>query len=157
MIWFQVLVKGDFVSKILVLYYSRTGNTEKMAKAVAEGAKNAANPDVELNYHVDAEDLSSFDAIVMGAPTYHHDTPIGMKTLFEEAAAKGVSLKGKVGAAFGSYGWAGGATKAIIEELKATGIEVVEPEVKYQFLPDKEELEQCKALGKKIASLITRK
>jgi NAD(P)H dehydrogenase (quinone) len=43
--------------KILVLYYSRTGNTEKMAQAVAEGAKTVSGVDVELNYHVEPESL----------------------------------------------------------------------------------------------------
>jgi len=45
------------MSKILILYYSRTGNTEKMAKAVAEGAKAVQGVDVELYYHVEPETL----------------------------------------------------------------------------------------------------
>jgi NAD(P)H dehydrogenase (quinone) len=45
--------------KILVLYYSRTGNTEKMAKAVAEGASAVQGAEVELNYYVTPESLSS--------------------------------------------------------------------------------------------------
>ena len=55
------------MKKILVLYYSRTGNTEKMANAVAEGAQNSGNVEVELNYHVDAESLSIYDAILVGS------------------------------------------------------------------------------------------
>ena len=69
--------------KILVLYYSRSGNTEKMANAVAEGARNTGTSYVELSFHVRAEDLTQFDAIILGAPTYHHDMPIDMKKLFE--------------------------------------------------------------------------
>jgi len=67
------------MSKILILYYSRTGNTEKMAQAVAEGVKNAGNAEVELNYYAEAEELNNFDAILVGAPTYHHDMPIDVK------------------------------------------------------------------------------
>ena len=89
------------MSKVLVLYYSRSGNTEKMASAVAEGAKKAGAPDVELAYHVGAEDLANFDVILLGAPTYHNDMQMDMKKLFEDDADKGVNLKGKVGAAFG--------------------------------------------------------
>ena len=66
-----------------------------MAKAIAEGAKNAGNVEVEVNYYVEAEELGKFDAILVGAPTYHHDMPMDMKNLFEEAAVKGISLKGK--------------------------------------------------------------
>ena len=87
--------------KVLALYYSRTGNTEKMANAVAEGARSVGNTEVEMEYHVDADDLNRFDAIVVGVSTYHHDMPIDVKRLFEEAAEKGISLKGKTAAAFG--------------------------------------------------------
>ena len=104
--------------KILVLYYSRTGNTEKMAKAVTEGAKAAGKVQVDMNYFVEAEDLGDFDAILVGAPTYHHDLPIDIKMLFEEAAARTINLKGKQGAAFGSFGWSGEAPKLVLEIMK---------------------------------------
>src|SRR4030066_1446876 len=89
-----------------------------MASAVAEGAKKAGNVEVELEYHVDADDLNRFDAVVVGVPTYYHDMPMDVKRLFEDAAVKGISLKGKVGAAFGSYGWSGEAPKLIMEIMK---------------------------------------
>jgi NAD(P)H dehydrogenase (quinone) len=54
--------------KVLVIYYSRSGNTEKMAKAVAEGAKSNQNVAVDLNYHIEAEELSNYDAILVGTP-----------------------------------------------------------------------------------------
>src|SRR4030042_1688930 len=104
--------------KILVLYYSRTGNTEKMANAVAEGARNAGSTKVEMEYHVDADDLNRFDAVIVGVSTYHHDMPMDVKRLFEEAAEKGINLKGKTDAAFGSYGWSGEAPKLVLEIMK---------------------------------------
>ena len=138
------------MKKILVLYYSRTGNTEKMAKAVAEGAQINDNIKVELNFHVDPEELSSFDAIVVGAPTYHHEMPIDFKNLFEEAAVKGISLKGKVGAAFGSYGWSGEAPKLILEIMKNKfEMQVVEPPLLVKYVPDEKMLSACRELGKK--------
>ena len=48
------------MTEILVLYYSRTGNTERMAKAVAEGAQINGNVKVELSFHVEPEELSTF-------------------------------------------------------------------------------------------------
>jgi flavorubredoxin len=143
------------MSKILVLYYSRSGNTEKMAKAVAEGAKNAGNPDVELNYHVNAEELAGFDAIILGAPTYHHDMPIDMKKLFEDAAAKGVNLKGKVGAAFGSYGWSGEAPKLLIEIMKNRfEMQVTEPPLLAKYVPDEKMLVLCRDFGKRVSETL---
>src|SRR3972149_6752470 len=106
------------MSKILILYYSRSGNTEKMANAISEGTRNVANTEVAVDYHVDADDLTRFDAIIVGVPTYHHEVPMDLKLLFEEAAEKGITLKGKTGAAFGSYGWSGEAPKLVLEIMK---------------------------------------
>jgi len=143
------------VPKILVLYYSRSGNTEKMAKAVAEGAKSAGNIEVELNYHVEADELDKFDAIVLGTPTYHHDTPIDMKKLFEGAAAKGINLKGKVGAAFGSYGWSGEAPKLLLEIMKYRfEMQVVEPPLLAKYVPDENMLGMCRDLGKRVSETL---
>jgi flavodoxin I len=126
-----------------------------MAKAVAEGAKNAGNPDVELTYHVDAEDLANFDAILMGTPTYHHDMPIDMKRLFEEAAAKGVNLKGKVGVAFGSYGWSGEAPKLLLEIMKNRfEMQVTEPPLLAKYVPDEKALNLCRDLGKRVSETL---
>ena len=123
-----------------------------MAKAVAEGAKNAGNPDVELTYHVDAEDLANFDAILMGTPTYHHDMPIDMKRLFEKAAEKGVNLKGKVGVAFGSYGWSGEAPKLLLEIMKNKfEMQVTEPPLLAKYMPDEKALNLCRDFGKRVS------
>jgi len=143
------------VSKILVLYYSLSGNTEKMAKAVAEGAQNAGNPNVELSYHVEAEELAAFDAILMGAPTYHHDMSIDMKKLFEEAAAKNINLKGKVGVAFGSYGWSGEAPKFLLEIMKNKfEMQVIEPPLLAKYVPDENMLSKCRDLGKRVSETL---
>ena len=145
------------MTKILVLYYSRTGNTEKMAKAVVEGAKSAGKVDVELSYFVEAEDLGQFDAVLVGTPTYHHDVPIDIKTLFEEAAARGINLKGKLGAAFGSYGWSGEAPKFVMEIMKNKfDMNVTEPALLTKYAPDQSTLEQCRALGKRISESLMR-
>jgi flavorubredoxin len=141
--------------KILILYYSRTGNTEKMAKAVAEGAKTVGNMEVELNYHVEADELDKFDAILLGAPTYHHDMPIDMKKLFEEAAVKGISLKGKVGAAFGSYGWSGEAPKLLLEIMKNKfEMQVIEPPLLAKYVPDNNMLDMCRDFGRRVSETL---
>jgi flavorubredoxin len=146
------------MKKILVLYYSRTGNTEKMAKAVAEGAQINDNTEVELNFHVEPEELSTFDAIIVGAPTYYHEMPVDFKRLFEEVAAKGISLKSKIGATFGSYGWSGEAPKNILEIMKNKfEMLVVEPPLLVNYVPDQKMLSACRDLGKRISeSLMNR-
>jgi flavorubredoxin len=144
--------------KILVLYYSRTGNTEKMAKAVAEGARLVSGVEVELAYNVTSEQLKEFDAIVIGTPTYHHDTTVDIKTLFEEAAAKNIDLKGKAGAAFGSYGWSGEAPRLVLEIMKNKfEMDVTELPLLIKYAPDAAGLEKCRELGRRIAERVAHK
>ena len=142
--------------KILVLYYSQTRNTEKMAEAVAEGAKNG-KVEVELSYYVEAEELGRFDAILVGVPTYHHDMPLDMKRLFEEAATKGVNLKGKTGATFGSFGWSGEAPKFVVEIMKNKfEMQVAEPPLLLKYTPDDKGLNLCRTLGKRVSESLIR-
>ena len=91
--------------KILIVYYSHTGNTEKMAKVIAEGARTVQEVEVELKRHELPWKLTIFDAIMVGAPTYSHNMTNSTKKFLEEIAFHNVNLKGKIGAAFGSYGW----------------------------------------------------
>ena len=140
------------MSRILVLYYSRTGNTEKMAQAVADGARSVLGIEVELNYYVPEEELAGYDAVLVGTSTYHHDMPGTIKNYFEEASVKNVSLNGKIGAAFGSYGWSGEAPKLVLEILKNKfGMKVPEPPLLAVYTPDQAALEKCFALGKRVA------
>jgi flavorubredoxin len=150
-------VKFEAKEKALIIYDTMWGSTEKMAKAMGEGI---AEEGVEVRVmnitqtgrtEIMREVLDA-KAVLIGSPTINN----GMFPTVADflCYCKGLRPQKKIGVAFGSYGWAGGATKAIIEELKATGIEVVEPEVKYPYLPEREELEQCKALGKRIAAQI---
>jgi flavorubredoxin len=141
--------------KILVLYYSRTGNTEKMANAVAEGARNAGNTEVEVEYHVDADDLNRFDAVIVGVSTYHHDMPMDVKLLFEEAAEKGINLKGITGAAFGSYGWSGEAPKLVLEIMKNKfEMVITESPLLARYTPDQNSLNACRELGKRVSETL---
>ena len=129
-----------------------------MAKAVAEGTQINDNIEVELNFHVEPEELSTFDAIIVGAPTYYHEMPVDFKRLFEEVAAQGISLKGKIGATFGSYGWSGEAPKNILEIMKNKfEMFVVEPPLLVNYVPDQKMLSACRDLGKRISeSLMNR-
>jgi len=146
------------MKKVLVLYYSRTGNTEKMANAVSEGAQISGSVEVELNFHVDTESLNAYDAILVGTPTYHHDMPVDFKNLFEEAAVQGINLKGKIGAVFGSYGWSGEAPKLILEIMKNKfEMQITEPPLLSKYTPDQKILDACRNLGKRVSeSLMNR-
>jgi len=137
---------------ILILYYTQTNNTKKMADAVAEGAKNDGKVQVEVSYYVEPEELAKYDALIVGSPTYHHDIPMDIKRIFEEAAVQGITLKGKVGATFGSYGWSGEAPKMVQEIMKNKfEMRIIDVPLALKYTPDEKGLERCRALGKKVS------
>ena len=143
--------------KLLILYYSQTGNTEKMARAVEEGAKSVVGVNVEVKYFARSEELAEADGIILGMPTYHHDMGIDMKRLLEEVAVKRINLKGKVGAAFGSYGWSGEAPRMLLEILKNKfEMKTIESPLLVKYNPDEKGLEECRKLGKTVAERIVK-
>ena len=90
-------------------------------------------------------------------PTYHHDIGIDMKRLLEDLAVKGINLKGKVGAAFGSYGWSGEAPRMLLEVLKNKfEMETIEPPLLVKYNPDEKSLEECRKSGKTVAERIVK-
>lgn len=97
--------------KVLIVYYSATGNTEKMAQGVAEGAKSLAGAVVVLKRveQVTAEDLLSSDAVIVGSPVYWSNMAGPIKTFFDNWQLKfGIypefKMKNKIGAAFATGG-----------------------------------------------------
>jgi flavorubredoxin len=67
---------------------------------------------------------------------------------------KGLKPKNKIGAAFGSYGWSGEAVKLIEKELEDMKIELVQPGLKVQFVPEKPVLDACHEFGRKIGRAV---
>jgi len=140
------------MAKLLILYDSQTGNTEKMAEAVAQGARSVTGVDVDLKYYAEPKELAEADAIVFGAPTYHHEITLPIKQILEEAATAGAKLDGKIGAAFGSYGWSGEAPDKVLEILKNRfEMKTIEPPIKVLYEPKQAQLEECQNLGKHVA------
>ncbi len=138
--------------RILILYYSHTGNTEEMAKAIAEGAKTIQEVEVELKRHISPWRLKDFDAVLIGDPTYHHKISDKIKRLLQQFAFHEVNLKGKIGAAFGSYGWSGEAPRLILEILENKfEMEVLRPPLLIKYSANEEGLENCRNLGKRVA------
>lgn len=142
------------MSKAVIIYDTRSGNTGMMAKAIEEGMQEAGIEVVSKRMvNASANDLINVDAVVLGAPTYHHDLIASMKTfLFEMEKA---DLKGKVGAAFGSYGWSGESVQMMTDTMKHIfGMNAIEPGLKMLRSPDDSSLKRCQEFGRKIAEKI---
>jgi len=143
------------MAKLLILYDSQTSNTEKMAEAVAEGARSVQGVEVILKYYARPEELAEASAIIIGSPTYYHEITLPIKQVMEETARASVQLKGKIGAAFGSYGWSGEATKQILEIMKNRfGMKSMEPPINVLYKPNEAQLGECRRLGKTVAQRI---
>jgi NAD(P)H dehydrogenase (quinone) len=153
------------MAKILVVYDSRSGNTEKMAFAVSEGAKKVKGVEaiVKKVEQTSLEDLLQADGIVMGSPTYYGQMSAKLKTLIDESIKIHGKLEGKVGAAITSSGAAAsGAETTLLSILKAMLVHGMiiqgRPATKHYGVaavgsPNEKDLELCKELGKRVASL----
>jgi len=152
--------------KILVVYDSETGNTEKMAFAVADGVKQVRGTNVVVKKAKETsnEDLLNADGIIVGSPTYYGQMSGTVKELFDKSVEIHGKLEGKVGAAFtSSGGTASGAETTLLSILQAMLIHGMiiqgRPNNKHYGAaavesPNKEELKLCRELGKRTASLV---
>ncbi len=106
--------------RVLVAYHSRRGNTEKMAKGVAEGARRVAGAAVVLKRveEVTKDDLESAHALILGSPTYYANIPGTMKTAIDDWAWKmKVDFTDKVGGAFATGGGQVGGKEHVVVSL----------------------------------------
>lgn len=143
------------MEKAIVIYETTYGYTETMAKAIVAGLKEAG-VEVELKRVLSAkvDELKDFDAVVLGCPTYHHDMISTVKTFL--FAMKNAGLKGKVGAAFGAYGWSGESIEMMSDTMKHIfEMDVIEPGLKMKGTEVLTGEKECKEFGKKIAEQIT--
>ena len=138
------------MAKLVIIYGTGFGNTGIMARAIEEGAKSAGmEVIIKKVEEASPADVEAADAIAIGSPTYKG---AGMPTVmkFVENLAK-PALKGRLGAAFGSYGWSGEAAGVISRMLKSYGMDVIEPDLRIKRIPEAEGIETCRELGKVIA------
>ncbi len=104
--------------KVLIVFASRTGESEQIAELIGEGVRIAGAEAAVKNVKdvKKAEDLAGYDAYVFGSSTYHGEMLEKMKTLLFLSEQAG--LKGKVGAAFGAFGWSGEAPERIFQTME---------------------------------------
>lgn len=139
--------------KIVVVYLSTSGNTKAMADAIAEGVKSRNIEAIAVNFHeAKIEDLKAADAIALGSSTFHYKILPPMEKFI--AGLENANAKGKIGAAFGSYGWSGEAPVLIAEKMREIGMKVIDPVLRIQYAPAEKDLEECKRLGKDLAEKV---
>lgn len=142
------------MKKVLVAYYSRTGNTEKMAEYIGEGIRITENgAELKKISEIKSEkDLEGYDGFVFGCPTYHRDLTAGMKTFL--FLAEKANLVGKMGGAFGSYTHSGESANMIYDTMlyvfKMDMVDLGALDLKEQVLETDEGLRACQNYGKAV-------
>ncbi len=155
------------MAQVLVIYHSKTGNTEMMSQAVEEGLKEGEVEVVRKKIsETSVDDLIAYDGIIIGTPTYFAGTTAEIKRLLDDSIKYYKKLVGKVGGAFSSCGvLGGGGETAILDILHAFLVHgmVVQGftiESHYGTIsigkPDPGRINACKEFGKKMASLVRR-
>jgi NAD(P)H dehydrogenase (quinone) len=151
--------------RILVVYDSKSGNTEKMAFAVARGAEQAgAEVMVKRAEQVKNSDLQDADGIIMGSPTYFGQMTGRLKHIIDDSIQVHTKLSGKVGAAFASSGGpAGGGETTLLSILQAMLIHGMIIQGHAQSLhygvvavgtPKPADLKACEDMGARVAALV---
>lgn len=136
--------------RLIVVYLSTQGNTRMMADAIAEGAESRGMEARSVSfYDVNIDELKAADAIALGSSTFWYKMHDAMERFMDRLTKE--HLEGKIGAAFGSYGWSGEAPVQIATRLRDMGVHVIDPVLRIQYSPNEKDLEECRRLGKDIA------
>lgn len=155
------------MAKVLIIYYSQTGNTKKMGALIESGVK-MENVETTLKDVVktEAKELLGYDGIIIGSPTYYGSMAAEIKKLLDETVHFHGRLEGKVGAAFSSSANIGGGNETTITDiLKAMLIHGMIIQGNFEGdhygpvsigTPDKRVENQCKTLGQRVARLVKR-
>lgn len=140
--------------KAVIVYDTMWKSTEAMAKAIAEGlaAEGIITRLMHLKsvHHSDVmPEIMDAQAVLFGSPTHNN----GMLPLVADMLTymKGLKPQGKIGAAFGSYGWSGEAVKQITEFLQSAKVDIVADGVRVKFVPSSQDLTGCVELGRAVA------
>jgi len=145
---------GSSKNKVVLVFDTMWGSTDKMAKAIADGiisqsveVKILKLRSSELSEAV--TEILEAKAVLVGSPTLNNQMfpTLGQFLTY----ITGLKPKGKLWGFFGSYGWGGGAVKGMIETARKAGFEVYEPGVEAKYVPDQEDMKKCFEFGQQIA------
>ncbi|MFO7932283.1 MAG: flavodoxin domain-containing protein, partial [Desulfosalsimonas sp.] len=147
------------MNKAVVVYDTMWKSTRTMAENIADGIAEtgvAVKPiHIRSSHRSDImTELLDAKAFVIGSPTINN-------MIFPTVAdlltyVKGLRPKNRIGTSFGSYGWSGESVKIIREELEAMGVDIIDPGLRIQYVPDADAVAQCVDFGRKIGNAVNK-
>jgi len=155
------------MAKALVIYYSRSGNTRKMAELISEAiTKEGVAADLKDVKDVAPDDLLKYEGIIIGSPTYYGAMASELKKLIDDSVKFHGKLEGKIGGAFASSAnLAGGNETTILDILNAMLIHgmIIQGDPRGSHYgpvavaaPDERAAKECQRYGQRLAKLIKR-
>ncbi len=146
---------GGDEKTLLIFYISAYGSTARMAEEIRNGASGVAGVRVSL-YDLEGGEVTPFvdlveeaDGLVFGTPTINGDAAKPVWDLL--ASLCSIKTQGKLGAAFGSYGWTGEAVDMVEARMRGLKIRVPQSGMKIKLIPTDDELADCRSFGASIA------
>ncbi len=144
-------------NQITILYDTMWNSTRKMAEAISQGIQSVDKSVTIKIMNTSKDDKTEIltevfksKAILVGSPTVNNGYLHSIAGILE--MIRGMKLKNKRAAAFGSYGWSGEAVKQITEKLKQAGLTVDSEGIRATWTPDEEITKQCISFGKEFAN-----
>lgn len=144
---------------LLIFYISSYGNTARMAEAIYESVSEIDGVRASL-YDLEGGEVSPFvdlieeaNAILIGTPTINGDAVKPVWDLLSSLAV--IETRGKLAAAFGSYGWSGEAVRMVEERLRSLKMRVPLEGLRVKLIPTEEELSACREFGLAIGKELT--
>ena len=141
--------------RILIAYVSAYENTTLLAEKIAEGLGQSCDFNIDIcdiestNFSTLEDKIAHCSGIIVGSPTLNQNILPQIYQLF--AAINPIRDKGKLGAAFGSYGWSGEAVRMIETNFSMLKLKVFDQNIMVKFKPHEPEFEKCIAFGKAYA------
>lgn len=149
--------------KVLVVYYSRSGHTESLAKAIAQAiAEEGLDVDCKNVEDANPDELLDTDGVVLGSPTYYGTMAAEMKKFIDDSVKHHGKLDGKIGAAFATAGGMGQETTvlSLLEALLIHGM-IVQGDFRGHHYgptslgkPGERDIQRCQRFGQRFASLV---
>jgi len=149
--------KNETKPKVVVAYETMWGATEKMARSIVRGITDSGVSvklfDVTISDRTEIiKEMLDAKGFIFGSSTHDHNMLPALGGFME--FFKGLKPKNRIAAAFGSYGWAGGAVGEIEGILKETGIELVQPGLSVKYIADTDEIKRCYEFGRDFANRV---
>ena len=146
-------------NQVTIVYDTMWQSTRKMAEAIADGIRETLPETTVVVKNIARDDKNDIiteifrsRAILVGSPTINNGISFATAGILEMAA--GLKFKQKKAAAFGSYGWGGGSVKIINARLQEAGFELVNDGISKLWVPDANDLDDCKEYGRDFAGSI---